>query len=74
MGDEKKEKGKIINFWTWFEKNYGSVLKKIKYEEKNNISNDVYIYQIIKYPPNSNPSKNNKEQLKLNFNQEIMGY
>ena len=72
--DEKKEKGKTINFWTWFEKNYGSLYKRIIDEEEEKKRNDVYIYQILKYPPNSNPPRHNIEQLKLIFNQEIMGY
>ena len=71
MGEEKEEKEKIINFWTWFDKKFRSFLRILADEEEE--LNEVYIYQIIRYPPKSNPSRHNREQLRLIFNEENMG-
>ena len=67
-----KKKGEIINFWTWFDKKHGSFLKKLIEEKKKKRINDFVFYEIIRYPPNSNPPRHNKEPLKLIFNQEVI--
>ena len=55
MGDKNQKKEKMINFWTWFDKNWGSYVEELLEKEEKIRRNDVFIYQLIKYPPNSIP-------------------
>ena len=68
----KKKKKKIINFWTWFDKNYSSFIDKLIEDEKKKIIEDFVYYELIRYPPNSNPPRHHDEPLKLIFTREVM--